>query len=45
VRDAARLMGFARITDVVSERVAQGVQLAQARELIRVESGKAMLPD
>jgi very-short-patch-repair endonuclease len=44
VRDAARLMGFARITELVTERVAQGVRLAQVRELIKIESGKATLP-
>ncbi|MEO8704452.1 MAG: DUF3320 domain-containing protein [Kofleriaceae bacterium] len=44
VRDAARLIGFARITDQVTSRMAQGVRLAQLRELIRIESGKALLP-
>ena len=45
VRDAARLIGFARITPQVSERVAEGVRLAQIRELIRIDAGKARMPD
>jgi very-short-patch-repair endonuclease len=45
VRDAARLLGFARVTEHVIERVASGVRLAARRELIRIEGGKAMLPD
>ena len=45
VRDAARLLGFARITDRVVERVASGVRLAAQRELIRIDSGKATVPD
>lgn len=45
VRDAARLVGFARITPQVSERVAEGVRLAQLRELIRIDAGKARMPD
>jgi hypothetical protein len=45
VRDAARLLGFARVTDRVSERVASGVRLAAQRELIRIVGGKATLPD
>jgi very-short-patch-repair endonuclease len=44
VRDTARLLGFARITEKVTERVANGVRLAQVRELIRIDSGKATLP-
>lgn len=44
VRDTARLLGFARITEHVSERVANGVRLAQARELIKIDFGKATLP-
>jgi very-short-patch-repair endonuclease len=44
VRDAARLIGFARITPQVSERVAEGVRLAQLRELIEIDAGKAKLP-
>ena len=44
VRDAARLMGFARITELVTDRVTQGVRLAHVRELIKIESGKATLP-
>jgi hypothetical protein len=43
VRDCARLLGFARITDKVSERVALGVRLATARELITIDAGKAHL--
>lgn len=45
VRDAARLLGFARVTDRVTERVASGVRLAAQRELIRIDGGKATLPD
>ncbi len=45
VRDAARLIGFARITPQVSERVAEGVRFAQIRELIRIDAGKARMPD
>ncbi len=44
VRDAARLLGFARITEQVTDRVAQGVRLAQVRELIQISAGKATLP-
>ena len=43
VRDCARLLGFARITDKVTERVTQGVQLATVRELITIENGRAHL--
>ena len=45
VRDAARLLGFARITERVIERVASGVRLAARRELIRIDGGKATLPE
>jgi hypothetical protein len=45
VRDAARLLGFARITERVIERVAAGVRLAAQRELIQITAGKATLPD
>jgi very-short-patch-repair endonuclease len=45
VRDSARLLGFARITDRVLERVATGVRLAAQRTLIRLDAGKAVLPD
>jgi very-short-patch-repair endonuclease len=45
VRDAARLLGFARVTDRVVERVAAGVRRAAQRELIRIDGGKATLPD
>jgi len=44
VRDCARLLGFARLTDKVSERVSLGVQLAAARQLIALEDGRARLP-
>jgi very-short-patch-repair endonuclease len=43
VRDCARLLGFARITETVTERVALGVRLATARELITIDGGKAHL--
>jgi hypothetical protein len=43
VRDCARLLGFARMTDKVAERVALGIRLAAARELIALDSGKAHL--
>ena len=43
VRDCARLLGFARMTDKVAERVALGVRLAVARELIAIDAGKAHL--
>jgi hypothetical protein len=45
VRDAARLLGFSRITERVVDRVATGVRLAARRELIRIASGKATLPE
>jgi hypothetical protein len=41
VRDCARLLGFARITERVVERVGQGVRLAAHRELIAIDDGKA----
>jgi very-short-patch-repair endonuclease len=44
IRDSARLLGFARITDAVIARVTVGVQLAIARELIRISDGKALMP-
>jgi len=43
VRDCARLLGFARITERVTDRVARGVQLAATRELIAIENGRAHL--
>ncbi len=43
VRDAARLLGFTRLTPEVSERVALGIRLATARQLIAVDNGKATL--
>jgi very-short-patch-repair endonuclease len=44
IRDCARLLGFARITARVSERVSLGVRLAAARELIAISDDKAQLP-
>ena len=44
IRDAARLLGFARITDAVVARVTLAVRLATARELIRIADNKAQLP-
>lgn len=41
VRDCARLLGFARITDRVKGRVALGVQLAAQRQLISIDAGRA----
>ncbi len=40
VRDAARLLGFARITDQVVDRVTLAVRLAAARELIAITGNK-----
>jgi len=45
VRDAARLLGFARVTERVIERVASGVRLAARRALIRIDGGKVTLPE
>ena len=45
VRDSARLLGFARLTEKVSDRVAEGVRLAAHRQLIAIEEGRARLPD
>ncbi len=45
VRDAARLLGFARITERVTDRVVLGVQLALQRTLIALDNGRARLPD
>jgi hypothetical protein len=44
IRDAARLLGFARITEEVVARVTLAVRLATARELIRIADNKAQLP-
>jgi hypothetical protein len=41
VRDAARLLGFARITDEVTERVLAGVELAAASGAIKVDGETA----
>lgn len=40
VRDAARLLGFARITDQVIDRVTLAVRLAAARELISITGNR-----
>ena len=45
VRDAARLMGFARLTDRVVDRVARGVRLAEIRELIAIDDDRARMRD
>ncbi len=44
VRDSARLLGFPRLTEQVTGRIAEGVQLAVAREMIRISDGRALLP-
>jgi hypothetical protein len=44
VRDAARLLGFARITERVTERLGLGVRIAAHRELITVDGGRATVP-
>jgi hypothetical protein len=44
VRDTARLLGFARITDQVTARVGVGVRLAAQRELIAISDGRASIP-
>ncbi len=44
VRDSARLLGFPRLTEQVMGRIAEGVQLAVAREMIRISEGRALLP-
>jgi len=45
VRDAARLLGIARITEPVTSRIVQGVQLALQRTLITLDNGRVRLPD
>ncbi len=45
VRDAARLLGFARITERVTDRIHLGVELALQRTLITLDNGRARLPD
>jgi len=45
VRDAARLLGFARVTERVVGRVVAGVRLAAQRDLIRIDGGRATLPE
>jgi hypothetical protein len=42
-RDTSRLLGFARITDRITDRVAQGIRLAASRELIALDNGHAQL--
>ena len=44
VRDSARLLGFPRLTEQVTARIAEGVQLAVSREMIRISDGRALLP-
>ncbi|MGE3544837.1 MAG: DUF3320 domain-containing protein, partial [Kofleriaceae bacterium] len=44
VRDTARLLGFARITDRVTDRVSRGLHQATVSELIQISEGKAFLP-
>ena len=44
VRDSARLLGFPRLTEQVTARIAEGVQLAVTRELIRICDGRVLLP-
>jgi hypothetical protein len=43
VRDCARLLGFSRVTNEVTERVHIGIRLAAARQLIALDNGKAHL--
>lgn len=45
VRDTARLLGFARITEKVTARVGVGLRLAAARKMIRIDGNRATLPD
>ncbi|HEY1552835.1 MAG TPA: DUF3320 domain-containing protein [Kofleriaceae bacterium] len=40
-RDTSRLLGFARITPRITERVDQGIRLAAMRELIALDNGRA----
>ncbi len=40
-RDTSRLLGFARITPRITERVDQGIRLAAVRELIALDNGRA----
>lgn len=44
VRDAARVLGFSRLTERVTDRVADGLRLAEQRELIRASGNRATLP-
>jgi len=43
MREAARLVGFARITNRVVDRVGEGIRLATQRELFEIVDGKAQL--
>ena len=45
VRDAARLLGFARITERVTDRIVLGIQLALRRTLITLDDDRVRLPD
>ena len=45
VRDAARLLGFARITERVTDRIVLGIQLALRRTLITLDDDRLRLPD
>jgi hypothetical protein len=40
-RDTSRLLGFARITPRITERVDLGIRLAATRELIALDNGRA----
>ena len=45
VRDAARLLGIARLTEQVTSRIARGIRLAETRTLIEIDgAGKARMP-
>ncbi|HEY1813199.1 MAG TPA: DUF3320 domain-containing protein [Kofleriaceae bacterium] len=42
-RDTSRLLGFARVTPRITERVDHGIRLAALRELIAIDDGRAHL--
>lgn len=42
-RDTSRLLGFARVTPRITERVEHGIRLAALRELISLDEGRATL--
>ena len=44
VRDTARLLGFARVTDRIAKRVKVGVDALAKRGGVIVEKGRASLP-